>query len=121
MRVIVWRPSKQPEIYDLPESGDGLLKPLQHLVQGYLEAIPTHLPHTYIYLNEDGKRLGFSKNKDATIWAKANKLIFQTDVIVGTIVILGVDPNTGYETDVNPAVVFELTQFTEKELLEVAI
>lgn len=87
------------------------LTALQTLVGGFLQQVP--LPrHAVMYLNEEGKAEGLSPNLHATVLARhLNAGLAPDDVIVGTVVVLGVVSSTGAydgeEHDVPPEIVEE--------------
>lgn len=87
------------------------LTSLQALVGGYVQQVP--LPrHAVMYLNEEGKFAGLAPNLHATVLARhLNAGLAPDDVVVGTVVVVGVVSATGAydgdEHDVPPAIVDE--------------
>jgi hypothetical protein len=80
----ITEPARVVEITD----GDSICA----LVGGYMEALMVN-PTTTCYLNEEGKLDGLPVNVRAT--AMMLHALHGTDVIVGDVVLLGFDPETG--------------------------
>lgn len=75
----------------------GKLDVLQGIVGGYIEAVGGD--NYSIFLDEEGKLKGKPVNVRATKLAHRLKVISMLDVIVGDVAVLGLDPETGTNTD----------------------
>jgi hypothetical protein len=93
----------------LPGADGASLRTLQEAVGGYIEALP--LPEfikgsdrATCYINEEGKLEGLPFNGRATDFLVPGVGLFWGDVIVGPMVVVGFNPNTGNHADVPPAI-----------------
>ena len=77
IRVLKIEPHKEPQVIHIKNS----LESLQKEVDGYLEIVVLS-PTTMMVFNEEGKIIGLEGNRR-----------FNNDVIVGNIIIAGIDDN----------------------------
>lgn len=102
MRGIVIRPGEPPVVVD----SDWGLDELQSTIGGWIESFPTPDGDVSVYGDEEGKIKRLPVNDVVDRWLKP--LLLPYDVIVGTVVVLGFDPDTGDELDVPQRIVDEL-------------
>lgn len=92
IRVLVIRPGRTPERRTIPNT----LEAKQTIVEGYIEAIDPG-DGTTIWCNEEGKILGLAPNR--ALRAQKDTATHRrgeiTDIICGTFLICGYDPETG--------------------------
>jgi hypothetical protein len=78
------------------------LDTLQSLVGGYIEAVTRD--GVAAYINDEGKHMGLPTNARATSYMLDARMIFPFDLVVGDLVLVGVDAD-GMDTDIPAAAV----------------
>lgn len=103
IKVLVVEPNKLPRV----EMIDNNLESKQKLVGGYIEYVyRDYYPNVIFICNEEGKILGLPFNRD-----------IGGDIIAGTFVILGDDPEKGEEISLTDSQVEKYQQlFGEKSI-----
>jgi hypothetical protein len=115
--------SKQIAIYERPDDMfqavlipvDGDLKihevegykDLQSLVEGNIQLIELNKKMT-AYINEEGKIFNLPLNSRATHLCRQNSAIFESDYIVGPMIILGPVQDDGDDSSLDPALIRDL-------------
>jgi hypothetical protein len=109
-----------------PRTIDSGLSELQTLVGGWIEAVYGYsasdgevdeLPRVVFYLNEEGKIHGLAHNDLATaLWWRYDPNAFGRDVLVGPVVIAGLDYDTGENTAVPADVIAAYTELAARAL-----
>jgi hypothetical protein len=99
------------EVVELAPDRDGgpLLRQLQELVGGLIEALPipdfvTDADRATAYVNEEGKMVGLPVNWAATDFMVPGVGLAFGDVIAGPMLLAGFDPRTGTHRDLPPGV-----------------
>ena len=101
MRAYAIPAEGEPGYMEIPDDGNEELLTLQTYVGGWIQAIPVpgdDEGKLTAYINEEGKIKGLPRNNLAT--EKFQSVLMPGDFIVGNLVILGVDMNTGESTPV---------------------
>lgn len=109
------------EVELVGELGHGLLRSLQKLVGGYIEALPipefvSGCNDATAYVNEDGKYTeGCEPNMRATDFMVPGAGLLPGDYIAGTFVLVGFDPVTGTHRKQLPDGVIKRIRLIESE------
>lgn len=69
-------------------------------------------PNLSIYINENGKYLQLETNEVVTQFARANRLIWQSDAVKGDCIITGEPDDEGNSKDVNDVVLKAILSYS---------
>lgn len=106
MRAVVINPGEKPVVVEKDWDYDAL----SAAVGGDIESFPTHDADVTVYGNEEGKLLRLPVNDVAHEWL--HTLLMPFDVIVGPVVVVGFDPDTGDDLDVPQRIIDQLVERT---------
>lgn len=81
------------------------LETLQSEVGGMIESIPHQTEATTVYGNEEGKIMGLAINQNLAALRALKVAVMAHDIIVGDVVVVGFNAETGDDKDVDPKVV----------------
>lgn len=101
MKAIIIPTEGKPYAKDLDES----LHALQTEVGGYIEAVGTEHEGIAIYLNEEGKIEGLPANANTEALAALKVVLMPGDYIVGNVVVVGFDLETGEDGNVPSGII----------------
>jgi hypothetical protein len=73
-------------------------------------------PNVSIFLNENGKYLSLPPNVAVTLFARANQMIWPSDIVVGDCVVMGQPDNNGRQTDLNDEILADILSYYPKRV-----
>lgn len=104
IKVLIVEPNKLPRV----EVIDNNLKTKEELVGGYVEYLyRNYFPNIIIVCNKEGKMLGLPFNRD-----------IGGDIVAGTFIILGEDPEKGENISLTDSQIEKYQQLFNKKSIE---
>lgn len=73
-------------------------------------------PTVSIFLNENGKYLSLPPNVSVTLYARANQMIWPSDIVVGDCVIMGEPDDNGRSKDLNDETLADILSYYPKRV-----
>lgn len=73
-------------------------------------------PSVSIFLNENGKYLSLPPNVAVTLYARANQMIWPSDIVVGDCVIMGGPDDEGRAKDLDDEILTDILSYYPKRI-----